>query len=278
MAVSAARKWRRMVEAEHAQSEGMRVGVPPPADFWRGRAEAFRSDPHRTGDPLLEQIYGFVEPGDTVIDVGAGGGRLALPLALRCDSVVAVEPSESMAAVLTDQAAESGIGNVTLVQSAWEDAMTSPGDVVICAHVVYTVRDIAGFLKKLDNHARRRVVVIVYNQPPQSAVYPLWKLVHGGERLPLPSLPELCDVLAELGIQPSLDHMEPGDRMGFESVERALEQLSSRLYVEPGSAAASRLAGILPDVLEEEAGRWMIRDAEPLHQVIVSWRPGQDRA
>ena len=267
-----------MVEAEHAQSERMRVGVPPPVDFWRGRAEAFRADPYRTGDPLLERLYGFAGPGDTVIDVGAGGGRLALPLALRCASVVAVEPSESMAAVLTGQAAESGISNVALVQSTWEDAVTSPGDVAICAHVVYTVRDIAGFLEKLDAHARRQVVVIVYNRPPQSAVYPLWKLVHGEERLPLPSLPELCDALAELGVQPSLDHMEPGDRMGFESLEQALEQLSGRLYVELGSPAASRLEAILPDMLEEVNGRWIIRDAEPLHQVIVSWRPGQDRA
>ena len=269
--MSAAQKWRQMVEAEHAQSERVRSDIPPPDDFWRGRAEAFRADPHRTGDPLLERLYNFVEPGDTVIDVGAGGGRLALPLAVRCAKVVAVEPSESMAAVLTDQAAESGISNVTLVRSAWEDAMTSPGDVVICAHVVYTVRDIAGFLKKLDAHARRRVVVIVYNQPPQSAVYPLWKLVHGEERLPLPSLPELCDALAELGIQPSLDHMEPGDRMGFDSVAQALEQLSGRLYVELGSPAASRLEAVLPDMLEEMNGRWIIRYAEPLHQVIVSW-------
>ena len=267
-----------MVEAEHAQSERMRAGVPPPSDFWRGRADAFRANPHRTRDPLLEQIYGFVEPGYTVIDVGAGGGRMALPLALRCANVVAVEPSESMAAVLTDQAAASGISNVKLIQSTWEDAVTSPGDVVICAHVVYTVRDIAGFLNKLDAHARRRVVVIIYNRPPQSAVYPLWKLIHGEERLPLPSLPELCGALAEVGIEPTLDHLEPGDRMGFESVERALEQLSGRLYVEPGSAAASRLEGILRDVLEEVDERWMLRDAEPLHQVLVSWRPGQDRA
>ena len=265
-----------MVEAEHAQSERMRVGVPPHTDFWRGRAEAFRADPYRIGDPLLEQIYGFVEPGDTVIDVGAGGGRLALPLALRCANMVAVEPSESMAAVLIGQATKSGISNVKLVQSTWEDAVTSPSDVVICAHVVYTIRNIAAFLKKLDAHARRRVVVIVYNQPPQSTVYPLWKLVHGEERLPLPSLPELCDALAESGIQPSLDHMEPGDRTGFESVERALDQLSGRLYVEPGSAAASRLEGILRDVLEEVDGRWMLREAEPLHQVFVSWSPGQD--
>ncbi len=267
-----------MVEAEHAQSERMRAGVPPPTDFWRGRAEAFRADPHRTGDPLLERLHGFTGPGDTVIDVGAGGGRLALPLALRCASVVAVEPSESMAAVLTGQAAESGISNVTLVQSTWEDAVTLPGDVAICAHVVYTVRDIAGFLEKLDAHARRQVVVIVYNRPPQSAVYPLWKLVHGEERLPLPSLPELCDALADLSIRPSLDHMEPGDRMGFDSVEQALEQLSGRLYVELGSPAAGRLEAVLPGMLEEVNGRWMIRDAEPLHQVIVSWRPGQDQA
>ena len=274
----ASQQWQRMVEAEHAQSERMRAGVPPPVDFWQGRAEAFRADPFRTGDPLLERLYSFVEARDTLIDVGAGGGRLALPLAMRCAKVFAVEPSESMAAVLTDQATESGISNVTLVHSSWEEAVIAPGDVIICAHVVYTIRDIAGFLKKLNGHARRQVVVVVYNQSPQSTIYPLWKLVHGEERLPLPSLPELCDALTDLGIHPTLEHMEPGDRMGFDNVERALEQLGGRLYVEPGSPAASRLEDTLSDMLEEEDGRWMLKDAEPLHQVLVSWRPNQDRA
>ncbi len=268
------RKWRQMVETEHAQSENMRGGAPPPSDYWRGRANMFRADPRRTEDQLLDRLLEFTWTTDAVIDVGAGGGRLALPLALNCQQVVAVEPSESMVSVLREQAGESGIGNVTVVHSTWEDAEVEPGDLVVCAHVVYTVRDIDDFLVKLAAHARNRVAVVVYNAPPQSQIYPLWKQVHGEERLPLPSLPELLEVLDELGIQPTIDHLEARESQGFESIEQALEQLSGRLYVSPESPAAGRLQGLLPEMLEEDDTRWKVRGSESLHQVVVSWNPG----
>ncbi len=272
--MTAAEKWLSMVEAEHAQSDKMRGGVPPPQDYWRGRASAFRDDPHRTGDQLLDRLLEFVGQSDTVIDVGAGGGRLALPLALHCEQVVAVEPSESMISVLQEQAGESSIGNVRVVHSAWEDAYVDPGNLVICAHVVYTVRDISRFLEKLTSHARSRVAVVVYNAPPQSQIYPLWKQVHEEERLPLPSFPELLEVLEELGRSPTVDHLEARESQGFESVEQALEQLSGRLYVAPQSPAADRLQRILPEMLVEDQGRLKVLGSESLHQVVVSWTPG----
>jgi SAM-dependent methyltransferase len=271
--MTAAEKWLKMVEAEHAQSDKMRGGVPPPQDYWRGRASAFRADPHRMGDQLLDRLLAFIGPSDTVIDVGAGGGRLALPLALHCEQVVAVEPSESMISVLQEQSGESGIGNVSVVHSAWEDADVDPGDLVICAHVVYTVRDIGRFLEKLTSHARSRVAVVVYNAPPQSQIYPLWKQVHEEERLPLPSFPELLEVLEELGRSPTVDHLEARESQGFESMEQALEQLSGRLYVAQESPAAERLQRILPEMLVEDQGRLNILGSESLHQVVVSWTP-----
>ncbi len=89
-----------MIQAEHAQSEGMRGEAPSPQDHWRPYAARFRADPRRTDDPLVNRLAGELSPQQTLIDVGAGGGRLALPLALRCRKVVAVEPSQSMVEVL----------------------------------------------------------------------------------------------------------------------------------------------------------------------------------
>ena len=98
---------RQFVETEHAQSDQKRGEIPPPQDHWRPFAKNFRADPHRTGDPLVNRLLQEVEPHHTVMDVGAGGGRLALPLALRCAKMVAVEPSSSMCQVLREQATDS---------------------------------------------------------------------------------------------------------------------------------------------------------------------------
>jgi len=269
----ATERWRHMVEVEHAQSDELRGTVPPPADHWRPYATQFRADPYRSGDALVERLLEFVEPDYTVMDVGAGGGRLALPLALKCRSLVAVEPSESMASVLTQQAQESGIENVSVVQSEWQDATVDPADVVLCAHVLYTIRDIGAFLMKLDAHARKNVLVVVHSAPPQSQIYPLWMQVHGKERLALPSLPELREVLDELDITYQVAPLPPQPARGFDSLEQAVSQLSRRLYLVDDSLEARRLEQILPGLLTEEEGVLQIRDAEPLRPTLVSWHP-----
>lgn len=269
----ATERWRQMIEVEHAQSDEMRGAVPPPADHWRPYADNFRADPRRSGDDLVDLLLEYVSPDQTVLDVGAGGGRLALPIALKCQSLVAVEPSESMADVLTQQAQESGIENVSVVQEEWQDARVDPADIVLCAHVIYTIRDIGGFLKKLDAHAKKIVLVVVYNAPPQSQIYGIWQEVHGKERLPLPSLPELKEVLEELGINHQVDLMPPQSPRGFDNLEDAISQLSRRLYVAEGSAQAHRLEQVLPGLLTEEEGVLRIRDSQPLRPALVSWQP-----
>jgi SAM-dependent methyltransferase len=221
----------------------------------------------------VDRLLEFVEPDHTVMDVGAGGGRLALPLALKCRSLVAVEPSESMASVLTQQAQESGIENVSVVQNEWQDATVDPVDIVLCAHVLYTIRDIGAFLNKLDAHAKKTVLVVIHNAPPQSQIYPLWKDVHGKERLALPSLPQLKEVLDELEINYQADPLPPQPARGFDTLEQAISQLSQRLYLADGSPEAQRLEQILPGLLIEEEGVLHIRDAEPLRPTLVSWHP-----
>ena len=76
---SAAKKWLAMVQAEHAQTERLRDQPNPHDDHWHGMTVSFRADPHRTDDPLLDRLAIEVQPHHTLIDVGSGPGRLALP-------------------------------------------------------------------------------------------------------------------------------------------------------------------------------------------------------
>ena len=76
-----------------------RLFGPPAADMWAGPAAAqFRFDPLREPDANLAALASYVDPGDVLVDVGGGAGRVSLPLALRCREVVTVEPSPAMAA------------------------------------------------------------------------------------------------------------------------------------------------------------------------------------
>jgi hypothetical protein len=155
-----------------------------------------------------------------------------------------------MAEVLAQQAQESGIANVTVVQNEWQDAVVDPADVVLCAHVLYTIRDIGGFLKSWDST--------------------LWKEVHGQERLALPSLSQLREVLGELEISYQVDLMPPQPAREFDTLEQAITQLIRRLYLADGSPEADRLEPIPPGILMEEEGVFRIKDSQPLRPALVS--------
>jgi len=266
-------RWNDLVEAEHAQSERMRGAVPPPEDHWRPYAQQFRADPRRTDDALVNRLLEEVEPHHTVIDVGAGGGRLALPLATRCQHVAAVEPSSSMGEVLRQQASDCSIRNVTLVEARWEDAEVEAADIVLCAHVLYVVREIESFVRKLETHAKERVLVVLFQAAPQSQTYPLWERIHGEKRIPLPSLPEFQEVLAQLSVDAQVEMLPTQPPRGFDDHKQALEQLAQRLYLAPGSQQMSELERLLPDLLEDVEGALIIRGSNRLQPALVSWRP-----
>ncbi|MFH1560840.1 MAG: class I SAM-dependent methyltransferase [Chloroflexota bacterium] len=266
--------WRRMVEEEHAQSEGARSRDQAPEDTWEPFAERFRPDPWGTDDPVVQRLLQEVQPHHTALDVGAGGGRLALPLSLCCQRVVAVEPSASMVSILEEEARRMQRDNIVLVPSSWEEAEVAPADIVLCVQVLYTVKDIVPFLRKLETHAREKVLVVLYENPPQFQAHPLWPGVHGEERLKLPCLKELMQVLWEMDIYPDLEMLTPQEHRGFESRERALQQLRPRLLVAPGSDGERRLEEVLADMLEEVDGRFKIRSLPPFRPALVGWRPG----
>src|SRR5439155_3452766 len=114
----------------------------------------------------LERLFREITPEMTVLDVGGGAGRLALPLARRCRQVTVVDSSESMLGRLEAAAERYGIRNVRAVRGLWEDVAVEPADLVICAHVVYGIVEIGDFLEKLEAQARRRVAIFAHLQSP----------------------------------------------------------------------------------------------------------------
>ncbi|MCE2500677.1 MAG: class I SAM-dependent methyltransferase [Dehalococcoidia bacterium] len=270
--MSAIETWGEMVRVEHEQSDRMR-GVRP-TDTWTQFASQFKADPHRTDDAVVEELRSRMMHGETLLDVGAGGGRLALPLALTCGTVTAVEPSPSMCAVLRETAQEYGIANVSIVEAGWLEASVEPADVVLCSHVVYVIEDIGAFVRKMDRHARRMVLAIVFRSSPLSYVYGLWEQVHGETRHALPALPQFLPVLEELGISAEVTELAEQPRREFDSFEQARETIARQLYVSPGTEAMGRLERVLERALQDEGGVWSVEGAQRPRPCIVAWETG----
>ena len=269
--MSAVETWGEMIRVEHEQTD--RIRGPRPSDHWTQYARNFKDDPHRAGDEMVEELRARVGADETLLDVGAGGGRLALPLALTCRWVHAVEPSPSMCAVLRETASEYGIENISVTEATWEAASVEPADVALSSHVVYVIQEIEPFLRKKESCAKRLALAIVFQSPPMAAMSGLWEQVHGEKRRSLPALPELLPVLEKLGIRPQITELEPRLQNGFESFEDARETLTRRLYVKPDTEEMARLERALDESVVEDNGTWRIKDAQPVRPCIVAWEP-----
>src|SRR6266700_4987344 len=146
--------WRALVEAREAQ-----IGRSDEGDWWGRRARRFAFSMRGQPDWFLGFLEPWLRPDRTVIDVGAGTGRHAGPLAERVDWVTAVEPSQAMREHLPTP------DNMTVIASEWQDAETAAADLVICVHVLYPVPDVVPFLEKLERSARERVFVVLRDSP-----------------------------------------------------------------------------------------------------------------
>ena len=55
----------------------------------------------------------YLEPEDTVLDIGAGPGRITVPVADKVKGVTALDASKDMQEVLKKNANKAGLSNVT---------------------------------------------------------------------------------------------------------------------------------------------------------------------
>ena len=264
--------WRVLVAAEREQVESL-PNRPRPEDFYAPVAEAFRDDPYRQGDPLLELIRPLARPDESWLDLGAGGGRYTLPLALAVRRIYAVEPSSGMRAQLNAGMREYGIENIDVYDERWPSAHSEApvADVGFMSQVGYDIEDIGPFVDQLEAHTRRMCAVMLYDRSPVSYFAPLWPAVHGEPRVLLPGLGEFVALLFARGQAPSLTTITLPQR-GFADVE-ALHRASRRpLWVLPNTPEDERLATAVAELAVPVEGGIGL-SARPRVLGLVTWQP-----
>jgi hypothetical protein len=202
--MTAVETYAALVDAASAQHSRLHGKQPLEDRFGGSVARRFRFDPHRSLDANLQVVASYVQPGDVLIDVGGGAGRIGLPLALRCRQVMNVDSSPGMLAEFEACTAEAGITNARSVLADWLVAADIAGDVSLASSVTYFVRDIVPFIEKMVTASRRRVMLILWSVPSPNQSAPLFRLVYGEEQAPAPGHRELLPVLWEMGLLPDV--------------------------------------------------------------------------
>ena len=208
-------------------------------------------DPYRTDDPVVNGLFELVGDDTEVLDVGGGAGRLALPLATRARHVTVVDPSEDSVELLKSRMEEAGLTNVTVVNEPWEEADVPSADIVLCSLVLHHQLEVVSFVKRMEQHARDRVVVLEMMETPGAVYGPFQERVYGAAITPLPGIPKLLALLWEMGIFADVSMFSPVTPLLETDRDSVQDYMRRRLFVEEGTEKDERLQAAMEDLLEE---------------------------
>jgi SAM-dependent methyltransferase len=257
-AIDWAEHWRSLVAERAAAATGHADSA-----YWDRRAPTFARSTRTRVDEFLEVVKPYLSQSMTLIDVGAGTGRHATPLAERLEWVTAVEPSEGMRALIPPR------DNMTVVASTWEEAAVAPADVLICCHVMYGVTDPVPFIAKMERSARERIFIMMRELPMAHPASVIRERLHRGQEPPMPRFSDLFMVLVQMGIAPDVDFIRYPIVQRYADIDEAITD--SRALVGTGWDEAEART-ILLDILVDEGGE-LVFDGGVTLSGIAHWRP-----
>ncbi len=231
--------------------------------YWDRRARSYARSTHARSDEFLQVLEPYLGPRKTLIDVGAGTGRHAMPLAERLEWVTAVEPSEGMRSHIPPRQ------NMTVIASTWEDAEVAQADLVICSHVMYGVVDPVSFLEKLQRAARERVFVMMRETDLPHPAAELRKRLIGDSGPRLPRFSELFMLLVQIGVAADVDFIRYPIVTRYASMEEAL--MDSRALF-GGGWDEERARKVMEEILATDGDELVFNGGVALSGV-AHWKP-----
>ncbi len=177
---------------------------------------------------ILSKVLPRASEMSSFLDVGAGCGALAIPLARAGKKVTAVEPSRQMAEILKDDCNREEL-KVKCVNSAWEEVSESDTvkghDAVICANVPGLLKNNEAFLRRADALAAKAVFLITGADPHADKFFykELFPLIYGRNFTARGDYLKTYAMLHSIGIYANVEIVEYNFDQPFDDIEEALE-------------------------------------------------------
>lgn len=207
----------------------------------------------------------------SVLDVGAGVGALAVPLAKSVEAVTALEPSPAMMDELRANVTRNHLTNVTCIQAAWGAADLAPHDLILVANVASVFADVLGFLTAAEPLASRAVAFVQNVGSGTEKFYfgELYPLLLGREYPPRDDYLKTIGLLHSLGIYADVQIISYHFDQPFEDLEEAADFWKEQLRLTDPEQERRLLA-----FLQTRLQRVGTRLVAPMRRqsAVISWR------
>lgn len=185
--------WTRMLKEKGITSE----------DYWDSYPDELRYDHEYKNYPgaILEKMKPYLDYQSRVLDIGAGDGAYAVPMARTAREVTVVEPSKGQIRRLLKKA--EGLENIRVINKRWEHV--SPEELqeydLVNAAYCFAMPDIKEALVKMWNCTKGVLFLITQAGSSLAAVYPLFV----PDYEPPPDYIVLYNVVYQLGIKANVE-------------------------------------------------------------------------
>ncbi|MDW7732214.1 MAG: class I SAM-dependent methyltransferase [Methanolobus sp.] len=216
-----------------------------------------------------------ITPGSRVLDIGAGPGTLAIPLAEQVSHVTAVEPSKGMIEVLEDNMAEHGRENISIIRKKWEDIdvvndLEGPYDAIIASFSL-GMPDIRKAIEDMLAVSSGYIYLYWFAGDTSWDIHSkeIWPKLHGNDYHTTPKCDVLYNVLYQMGIYPDMEIFTLGRTEVYPTINEAVDNLSNHFSIE-NDEQRKILEEYLEEKLKKENGNY-IYDARST-RVKIWWK------
>lgn len=229
--------------------------------YWDKCASNYNENTPQMAELTQNQLNRIqLQPDETVLEVGAGNGRLTIPLAKRAAMVTALEPSKNMLDFLKSNAQNANVQNIQCINKsleglAFEECIGS-FDVVVASFSLFML-DMEKALAKMHSLASKRVYLFLSASKWLDDVE-LQKLVHHESTSLWADYVYVYNVLYDLGITANVDIWHHVSKQGYNSLEEAGSRFSE-IYSIPSSKEDALRVYLQRNLVEENGKFWIVR-------------------
>jgi len=218
-------EWKTNLESWVIPQEILDQAEVPP---WIHPVELFTIDEETIPDTFSHRTArSALGEGDSVLDIGCGGGVASMALIPPAGTVIGVDNDQAMLDQYAMAATRYGAHHREFLGTwpAIADEVLE-ADVVVCHHVAFNAPDIAPFLQQLDMHAKKRVVLEMPMFHPMSRLSPMWKHFWNLDRPTAPSAHDVVTIAQALGLNAQIEVWADAVSWGSRNVKSDEQRLT----------------------------------------------------
>jgi len=247
----------------------------PGSNYWDKRAESFVDHAGKTAYP--EAFLKIIQPSTrwTVLDMGCGGGTLALPLASKVKEITAVDFSDRMLEMLNAEIIRRDIKNIKTINASWDDDWPEKGiglyDVAIASRSL-SVDDVENTINKLNSAAAKRVYIstVVGDGPYDRRIYE----AVGRDLIPAVDYIYVYNLLYQMGIHANIIFIPEVTGKTFDDVTEAINYFGWMLH-ELTIKEEWMLDSYIRKNMTMKGGRMLLEYKKSFKWAVIWWNKDQ---